>query len=506
MICLALALSLNVWPCPTGSTLTQAMSAKWKAYITHFHAHGFGPHRALSQNSLTPPVLPTATNPSPWGGSDPSLWRAEAILANAVSRALNEGWASAPDVEDVVVSVPVSMLRSDFHPYGDGQSNSSLILGSGWTEPRPPFIATLIKHASGTTTIRFRFDRTLDVGNSPWMMSSSNSAFDLPLTRDAEQDYVAEAVVPSSLGWNSSTQSQALLVRPKGWTGVFPVLFRHPVMKAKDLLAQVSLQNQKLADGRCLMDPEQISAQKNPDWRLPGCEPKTSASDATPFERLMLKSQQNGFGPGYNVAPFEVSNVHGMFPVGSGFQATAVGSGRTWLMTRPGAPFKILYTCFQGRTSPVWPTIDASDKISNLAQEKKLGVPTGGGWHEIGVQDLPPNPPNYAETIINSLEPDPIPLGSGTQHPGPPLGTDLKTEHYAFSLTDVVSVRFLFPGEAQITVTGESSWGYDHGKNPLTQAGFHWFLFPFDREVCTEEWVHPCLPDSTNHIGLVCQP
>jgi hypothetical protein len=38
----------------------------------------------------------------PWGG-DESKWSNEAILANAVSSALNDGWAMA-DVQDVLVS------------------------------------------------------------------------------------------------------------------------------------------------------------------------------------------------------------------------------------------------------------------------------------------------------------------------------------------------------------------------------------------------------------------
>src|SRR5438067_5995341 len=40
---------------------------------------------------------------TPWGGTDPTRWRPEAIMANAASQALNEAW-SRSGVTDAIVA------------------------------------------------------------------------------------------------------------------------------------------------------------------------------------------------------------------------------------------------------------------------------------------------------------------------------------------------------------------------------------------------------------------
>src|SRR5262245_40277388 len=76
-------------------------------------ADGLGPTGSI-------PVLPTT-----WGGGDPGRWRPEAILANAVSEAMNRAWG-LPGARDVVVAVPVHMLSSEFFEFGDGQANAAV--------------------------------------------------------------------------------------------------------------------------------------------------------------------------------------------------------------------------------------------------------------------------------------------------------------------------------------------------------------------------------------------
>jgi len=127
------------------------------------------------------------------------------------------------DVVDVVVSVPVAILRSDFHPYGDGQSNSSLNFGSGWSEPRPQFLATLIRHSSGVTTIRFRFDRSLDLASNPWSMTSSQPEF-LALLIETRTRILAETTVTEDARLGFSDAKPSRVGQTQGMDGAFPVL------------------------------------------------------------------------------------------------------------------------------------------------------------------------------------------------------------------------------------------------------------------------------------------
>src|SRR5207247_819532 len=80
---------------------------------------------------------------TPWGGTDPTRWRPEAIMANAASQALNEAW-SRTGVQDAIVAMPMHMLNSNFYEFGDGQANVAPSF-EGWHESRPPVVATLLK-------------------------------------------------------------------------------------------------------------------------------------------------------------------------------------------------------------------------------------------------------------------------------------------------------------------------------------------------------------------------
>jgi hypothetical protein len=123
------------------------------------------------------------------------------------------------------------------------------------------------------------------------------------------------------------------------------------------------------------------------------------------------------------------------------------------------APFKTMYTAFDKRR----PDLEASAPDG--------GVPSGGGWHQIG---------DNAETILNSLEPDPIVTGYTQGNPlpgGPPSGA------FSYGLDDVATIRWLQPGEALVVPRGPSS-----------QPNYHWYFMNADHPVTTEEWVHPWAP------------
>jgi hypothetical protein len=131
--------------------------------------------------------------------------------------------------------------------------------------------------------------------------------------------------------------------------------------------------------------------------------------------------------------------------------------GWTWVANTPQAPFKDMYTCFERRRAD----------LEQAAPDG--GVASGGGWHLIG---------DPAETILNDLEAGPLVVGaaSGNRFTVPSGG-------FAYNLGDVAVIRFLQPGEAFITAAGSSA-----------QPNYHWYFFQQDQNVCTEEWIHPCVP------------
>src|SRR5262245_52201093 len=132
------------------------------ALITLGCSAGAVDSNATSTATLTGkvPQLPWAGGAgalTPWGGTDPSRWRPEAILANAMSQALNDAWA-LPDVKDAIVATPVKMLNSGFREFGDGQANAAPSF-EWWHGSRPPLTAALVRFNSAPAQVRLRFDR-----------------------------------------------------------------------------------------------------------------------------------------------------------------------------------------------------------------------------------------------------------------------------------------------------------------------------------------------------------
>ena len=387
---------------------------------------------------------------TPWGGTDPTRWRPEAVMANAASQALNEAW-SRPGVQDAIVAMPMHMLNSGFYEFGDGQANAAPSF-EAWHDSRPPVVATLVKTSSGMTLL-LRADHALPNSDSTWdasyTVNGQTRTASLSITRDANGDGRAEWSVPSELGWNDSRSTQVVFVHPHSWNDWFPLMFRFPVKKITDLKAEIMPGFTTFADGGDVQDHEGVSAQTNPGPR-------------TPFERLSA----HAFSPSYNQQPFMPADIHAVFPYGNHQYVTGVGMGWTWVANTPLAPFKIMYTCFDKRNAGA------------EAAAADGGVPSGGGWHRIG---------DNAETVLNDLEAGPIVLGSAMADPAngrTPTGT------FSYGLNDVATVRWVKPGEAFVTPRA-----LDQHYN------YHWYFFSNPKPVCTEEWVHPCRPTS---YGFAC--
>jgi hypothetical protein len=389
---------------------------------------------------------------TPWGGTDASRWRPEAILANATSKALNEAW-SRTDINDAIVAVPVHMLSSNYYEFGDGQANAAPSF-EWWHESRPAVVATLLKLKAGGMKMLLRGDHALPNSDTTWdaryTVNGVTKSVSLPITRNADGDALAEWTVPAELGWDSSTSSQVLLVRPHTWGDWFPITFRFPVRTVAALKSEVMPGLERFADGGDIQDHEGISAQ-------------THVGPGTPFERL----SSHQFSSAYNQQPYIPNDIHAVFPYFNHQYVTGVGMGWTWVANAPAAPFKIMYTCFDKRN----PRSEASAPDG--------GVASGGGWHRIG---------DNAETVLNDLEAGPLVLGSAMAHPLP--ASQLPSGGYAYNLDDVATVRWLKPGEAFVTPRATND-----------QFNYHWYFFHGSKPVCTEEWVHPCRPTD---YGFAC--
>ena len=345
----------------------------------------------------------------PFGGSDPARWTEEALIANGIQQIFDEGVRE--NALDVVVSIPVQFHDSNYHPYGDGQSNAHLSFGEYWNKKSIPVMAALFRFADGGEKLKFYFDSSLEIKN-----------------------YTQRKIEYQGYSW--------WLIQPENWKDSFIVGFDDiHVLGIDDFVSGIPDSVKRFSDGRSAVDPEEV-------FKKARLENKTAYA--------VLKNLK--LGPGYNSSPYEIANIHGLFPNEEGTK-TAVGGGWTWVIEKGNiSPIKHLYTCFSGRNSSL---------------ENRWGVPSGSGWHLIG---------DPAESILNTLESVSIPVAVGRK-------IELN-ERIAYGLNGVITAQYLKPREVFVTSQGE----------------YHWYLIPkhVNREMCAEIWVHNCVPSPENHWGFQC--
>jgi hypothetical protein len=448
---------------------------------------GKRPSRRRVASSGGLPSLPTADSPHPWGGPRPDHWKPEAILANAMSSMMNESWKSA-DVADVIVSSPVKMIFTNERVYGDGQTNSSLSFGPSWKESTPPLVAALITSTNGSRKVHFHLPSSTSLtplrlkivfftdengksvrGNETVTVAKSDSGID------------GEWIVPATVRFGSLEHARVIWIQMGDAKQVLPLDFRMPIYSVNRLIKAAG--TAKTA-GLSPLDPLQVSARSLAARNLP--------------ELVLLNSN---YGPqwvkndqGSNVLRNE--SIHGSIHRDNSEIKTSVGGGLTWLVDKVEfTTFKNLYTCFDARRY--------EDDGSGKPSETSSGVPSGGGWHEIG---------DAAETIINDLETSPVMVGFATGLPWP---TPPDQGEFYNGLSDVASVRWLKPGEALMTAAGDQTWKEDaafrgpkhDGSSRATEPSgggrnYHWFFFDEDSPICTQEWVHNERPTETGGLGL----
>lgn len=427
-----------------------------------------------------PPRLPDPSRGNgkvPWGGTHPEKWRPEAIVANAASWLMNEAW-DQPDVVDVVVSIPGKFEIGWKNPYDDGQSNAMMHFNQ-WRHSTPPMIAALVFKADGTQSVVIWLAK--EYVHNPQYIELMSPKVPSVQTKLKLKTLPSGAVVaqwnpPPELGWKSLQQTESVFVRPgPDFSDWLPLYFRMPVHNAQDLVKKLPSHEQQYADGAPLLDREQLK--------------QVSPTDQIPFAKALNHSFAGRYNIDKNGAPYEPEYIHGQFDGTSKRPITAVGQGWTWVAQRH-QPFKILYTCFASRAPEGSPTGGSTKQIYNEATAPDGGVVSGGGWHVIG--EVKPDRPDWfaSETIFNDVENAPIMVAAGFENPPsrvnktPPSGSS-----FAYGLSDVATLRWLWPGEAFVTVASASKKNY------------HWFFFDFNREVCTEEWVYECAAAQRNHIA-----
>jgi hypothetical protein len=398
----------------------------------------------------TIPRLPDPGSAAPWGGTDASKWRPEAILANAASKAMNEGWSKS-DVKDVVVAIPVKLFSSGFFEFGDGQANAKAEFEAWRGTTRPPVVASVIQFKNAATRLVLRFDRALPYNGTAFEIRVRTNTLPLTATRDASGDAIVDVPLPDGLTWSDLLSPQAAVVHPVGWADWFPLYFRTGVKKISDL----RVSRTTFSDGRAVIDRERVSSVGATDGR-------------TALERLQGHSFSVGYngGSGTSVNPYTPGSIHATYPVTRGLNiTTGVGRGWTWVADERPNGFKVMYTCFERRRADL------------EASAPNGGVASGGGWHQIN---------DAAETILNDLEAGPLMVGAGRNNPW--LETKLPSGTFSYGLSDVATFRWLRPGEAFITTKG--NWVEDAGRR-FEQSNYHWYFFAQDKDVCTEELVNP---------------
>ena len=446
-------------------------AAAWRAY---FKSHSKVGARTPAEDSGQ---LPTASH-DPWGGADPAKWRPEAVLANAVSEALNDGWAMT-GAREVLVAFPLKMYKGSVRPYGDGQTNSSFTFGQTWTAKQPPLVATLVRTVDGNTHLKFRFHRSLIFGQDGIRLEYMRDGQTLQkvlngLKKTGQGDYEVEWLPTGSETpqWGDLFQNHVAFVQGLGWTDWFPIDFRDVVRTKEQLLAVVSEARRNLGPGT-LLDPEKISVQGQ------------TGTD-TPFDKMGSPA----FASELQSTKYFPIGIHNTYSLqGVGDVITAVGNGTTVVIPhKAGAPspFKLAYICFNER---------------NHQAEGLSGAPSGGGWHEIG---------DPAETVLNTLERAPVVFGYAN---GIPMsfapGGSAQNPKWSYGLSDVAVIRKLQPGQALITAAGPTTWseytpndsaGDWHLRATHGDAGrnYHWFIFDQSHEVCAVEWVHNSVPTPAN--------
>ncbi len=494
--------------------------------------------------AATPQKLPVD-----FGGTNPLLWRPEAVLANAVSEALNDFWhgANSDQIADVIVSVPLSFKTSRFHPYGDGQSNAAVSFNDWYqqktTSPsfadgafRPPLISVLVTLKSGDQKIYFKFDKRFPKG------PKDRIGFEIRY-RSSEGKIVVEKIqampvdghligvwqdIPASLKLLTPANKSAFLVKPiddledhnQTFNDVFPVSFRIPVGKAEDIAEKLPapracgkvvdcMNLKKIAEEDALMSIHWLDVDSE-DPELGDLKSALLAKVETliAFHQLdghdqtvlsqLRKKYYNLLNDGQRTvlkkALFFTDSWKDLFNIERGGvpYMPLIIHGRFPtdqgdLLTSTGMGWTWV---FDGESDykTIYTCFDRRQKDKEALANHGTGSIFNEGRSVVsgaGWHRIG----DSQETIVNSLENVPIVVSAGFSLPTERF-QHLKPyphENYSYGLSDVAVARFLFPGEGFVTY---EVGGFDGSEDKPELNNFHWYFIDHSQEVCTEEWIH----------------
>lgn len=205
----------------------------------------------------------------------------------------NPSWESklgnlilAHTTKSIVLSVPAQIQKSSYHPFGDGQSNAKLGVGSAWLQNDFPVVG-IQEMVQGKATRKYIFHPSLNVTSY-------------------EESLVAE-------NWYK--------VQPKGWNDSFYFSYDTETLELDEFLNGIPEKLRTFSKNRIAPNIAKVS----------------KSSGINGFKNL---------GEGYNTDPWYSDNVHGLFPDAGG-NRTALGGVLTWgIVDKKFGPFKNLYTCF----------------------------------------------------------------------------------------------------------------------------------------------------------------
>lgn len=472
----------QAYSCPTDLKRAPEPSGPWVKY------EAARQKRLAGSKPPAPPVLPsssqsqlpTAAGPNPWGGTVPSKWTPEAMLANAASSALNAGWTEK-GADDVLVSVPLKMLYGNFRPYGDAQSDASPRFTDPsdptlppWDATEPPLVATWTTFRAAPPELRLRFSRVFPDFNEKgtatliyYIRGEKQPPKSLRVAKTRDGDFEASWIPAKdgvTLTWGGRFASHVAFVQAPGRGDWLPIDFRDVAVKTSQLLSEEPKRTYPPTGGS-LLDPASLAPKAG--------EPLSAYQKLLAFHPEAFGNHSNFYAT--------IPGVHNVFDGA----ITAVGDATSWVLWPEPAPFKMAYLCFDPRDEEA---------------EADTGAPSGGGWHELG---------DPAETVINALEPGTkLVFGYANGQPSePPLGGFFR------KLTDVAVIRELKPGYAAMTTAGTTTLTEpSRGQGPVTGRNYHWLLFNQERppladgpnRICAVEWVHPCVPGASDPAGLAC--
>jgi len=215
----------------------------------------------------------------------------ETKLANLILEETTNA-KSDSNLKSIILSVPAKILKSNYNPFGDGQTNAKLSFAN-WNELSIPVIGIKKSYHDGHIEVTYRFHPKLSILHFS--------------TLQLDNGFIK--------------------ITPEGWNDSFYFNFDLAVLPINEFLKGIPENLRRFSNNRLAPNPAQINSNN---------------------ALTSLRDSKN-LGEGYNSTPWYSNSVHGRYPSENG-AFTAIGGVITRGITDKNfGPFKQLYTCFESR-------------------------------------------------------------------------------------------------------------------------------------------------------------